>query len=98
MSTPFPRPGQHRPSDSGDDGSMIDPARVVEQIDQLLVDADDAASSTDDYTSDPHGLVRLTRQAQILDRAHDVLVDALASVDKTSVEKTSAGTFSVDKT
>lgn len=83
MSTPVPRPGQHLPSHSDVEGTSVDPDAVVSAVDALVAEADVAASAPfGEGTDDPHGLVTLTRQARILDRAHELLVDALASVDK----------------
>lgn len=81
MDTPAPRPplpGHHlvpRPD--------VDADAMAARVNELLVAVDAAASApTGEDTEDPHGLVSLTRQARALEEAHDVLVEALASVDK----------------
>lgn len=70
MSTSVPLPGQHLPGSGGG----VDPAEVHERVDALLDRIGDAGSDVG-----PEGLAR---QAQILERAHDVLVESLAAVDK----------------
>ncbi|KQU03164.1 hypothetical protein ASG56_20520 [Rhodococcus sp. Leaf7] len=88
MSTPVPRPGQHLPSHSGADAVVVDPGAVLTSVDALVAEADEAAEQPfGEGTTDPHGLVTLTRQARILERAHDILVDALSSVDNTAAGK-----------
>lgn len=71
MSTPVPLPGQHLPGT----GSGVDPAGIHAQVDELLARLDGTAADTDAAS-------KLSRQAQILERAHDVLVESLAAVDK----------------
>ncbi|WP_420881983.1 hypothetical protein [Rhodococcus sp. (in: high G+C Gram-positive bacteria)] len=71
MSTPVPLPGQHLACA----GSGVDPASIGSQVDELLVRLDDADTDADTAGG-------LARQAQILERAHDVLVESLAAVDK----------------
>ncbi|WP_054814667.1 hypothetical protein [Nocardia arizonensis] len=85
MSTPTPRPngtgiplpGRHLPG-AQDRPEPADPVAVRAEIDALLaelgaraVDPDAAEAGTD-----------ITRRAHILEQAHDVLVQALATVDK----------------
>jgi len=72
MSTSIPRPGQHLP------GSQpgIEPDRLHAAVDGLLTRARDAAGDGHDRA------VAISRQAQLLEQAHDVLVQALATVDK----------------
>lgn len=70
MSTSIPLPGQHRPHDS--ETQAVDPSAVEEEVDGLL----------DRLPGDGDAPMDLDVQAQILDRAHDVLVQALSSVDK----------------
>ncbi|MBT1192660.1 hypothetical protein SAMN05444374_11783 [Rhodococcoides kroppenstedtii] len=84
MTSSVPLPGQHRPAQQGGgaDGAP-DPDAIRAQVGELLTEADRAAQiPSGEGTADVHGLVALTRRAQILGRAHDVLVDALSSVDK----------------
>ena len=80
MSAPIPRPGEHLPGPS----PTLDPDAVVAEVERLLSEVDDPSpvESTLD-AQDPHGLESIHRQARILDRAHQVLVDALSAVDKT---------------
>jgi hypothetical protein len=70
MSTSIPLPGQHRPHEQS--GPEVDPSAVVAEVDRLL----------DRLPSDGAAPMDLNVQAQILERAHDVLVQALSSVDK----------------
>ena len=84
MTSSVPLPGHHRPAQQGGvlDGAS-DPDAIRAQVTDLLAEADRAAQvPSGEGTADVHGLVALTRRAQILGRAHDVLVDALSSVDK----------------
>ncbi|WP_072801493.1 hypothetical protein [Rhodococcoides yunnanense] len=70
MSASIPLPGQHRPHDAST--PAVEPSSVVAEVDRLLerLPGRDAPP------------MELNVQAQILERAHDVLVDALSSVDK----------------
>ncbi|MBH0119876.1 hypothetical protein ACWDUD_22965 [Rhodococcus sp. NPDC003382] len=73
MSTSIPRPGQHLPGAQ----PGIEPDRIHAEVDGLLTRARDAAAG------DGHDrAVAISRQAQLLEQAHDVLVQALATVDK----------------
>lgn len=74
MSTSVPLPGQHLP----DAGGGADPAGVHRRVDELLLQLGDASGSSP-QSGDAE---ELARQAQILERAHDVLVESLAAVDK----------------
>ncbi|MFI6046816.1 hypothetical protein ACIA8C_34710 [Nocardia sp. NPDC051321] len=78
-----PLPGQHLPGGPGRP-EPADPERIRSEIDGLLTElatrtswpgsptaAEGAESGTD-----------ITRRARILEQAHDVLVQALATVDK----------------
>lgn len=67
MSTPTPKPGQHLPGPL----PHVDPMQIHVEVDELLAGLDQTA----DHQAIP-------RQAHILERAHDVLVQALATVDK----------------
>ena len=81
MSTSIPLPGQHRAAAP----SSVDIGDVRARVDAMLAEVDavateqPTASVSDD---DQDGLRVLARQARILEQAHDVLVDALAAVDK----------------
>lgn len=75
MSTPIPRPGQHLPGTR----PAVDPARVHAQIDELLAAVRDDAHDSSDAITDQTGLLR---RAELLEQAHDVLVQALSTVDK----------------
>lgn len=68
MSTPIPLPGQHRPPEV----PPVEPTAVEAEVDRLL----------DRLPTDGDAPMDLNVQAQILERAHDVLVQALSSVDK----------------
>ncbi|AYJ49879.1 hypothetical protein [Rhodococcus sp. P1Y] len=70
MSTSIPLPGQHRPHEAAT--PAVDPSAVEAEVDRLL----------DRLPGDGDAPMDLTVQAQILERAHDVLVQALSSVDK----------------
>lgn len=70
MSTPTPKPGQHLPGPP----TTVDPQQIHAEVDELL-----AGLSAIDPQDGHHAI---TRQAQILERAHDVLVRALDTVDK----------------
>lgn len=80
MSTSIPLPGQHRPS-GADDESSADPdgirAEVTSLLSQLTIDSTGGAEA-EAVDSDA-----LSRDASLLDRAHEVLVRALTTVDKT---------------
>ena len=75
MNTPIPRPGEHLPGPP----PTIDPAGIHAQVDGLL-------SRLEPVTGAAHGGgdggTVLSANAQLLEQAHDVLVRALASVDK----------------
>ncbi|WP_238846129.1 hypothetical protein [Nocardia terpenica] len=90
MTTPMPRPhapgpnarpgvplpGQHLPGATP--AEFADPQQVRAEIDALV---SELAAGT--HNSDPeHAGVDITRRARILEQAHEVLVQALATVDK----------------
>ncbi|MCJ0979400.1 hypothetical protein MTX35_16925 [Rhodococcus sp. ARC_M12] len=82
MSASIPLPGQHRPSSAGDEPSA-DPDTVRTEVSSLLnqltiESTDHEGSETVDADADA-----LARDASLLDRAHEVLVRALTTVDKT---------------
>ncbi|MFI8566079.1 hypothetical protein ACIGGF_05890 [Rhodococcus sp. NPDC078407] len=86
MSASIPLPGQHRPSGAGEEPSA-DPDSIRVEVSSLLgqlsigsepeLDAEPALGS-EAVDSDA-----LARDAEVLDRAHEVLVRALTTVDKT---------------
>ncbi|GGG11148.1 hypothetical protein GCM10007304_26520 [Rhodococcoides trifolii] len=79
MSAPIPRPGEHLPGPS----PTVDPDAVVAEVDRLLSEVDDLSSIESGVDADDqHGLVSVHHQARILEQAHQLLVDALAAVDK----------------
>lgn len=71
MSTSIPRPGEHLPGTR----SAVDPDHVHGAVDRLLAGITDAGAAGDPAET-------LSRQTQLLEQAHDVLVDALSTVDK----------------
>ncbi|MBM7460728.1 hypothetical protein ACIBED_04220 [Rhodococcus coprophilus] len=71
MSTSIPRPGEHIPGPP----AVIDPDRIHGEVDALLARARESADASDTAQG-------ISRQAQFLDQAHEVLVRALATVDK----------------
>lgn len=76
MSASIPFPGQHLADTSGASISAAEPSAVHAEVDGLL-----AQLSAVQGSGVAHD--RLERDAQLLDRAHDVLVQALSTVDKT---------------
>lgn len=80
MSTPIPRPGAHLPgqSNSSDSAACVDPAEIHAEVDGLLSRLEDVVPESDDQ----HASGVIPHKAQILEKAHDVLVQALATVDK----------------
>ncbi|TQF68203.1 hypothetical protein FK531_13875 [Rhodococcus spelaei] len=73
MNTPIPLPGAHLPGPP----QTVDPDKIHAEVDELLAGLGAVGAG-----EDPHGHDRIPRQAHILERAHDVLVQALATVDK----------------
>lgn len=74
MSTPIPRPGEHLPEPPPE----VDPEYIHAEVGGLLARLEQVADRADDRHNDSV----IPQQAQILERAHDVLVQALATVDK----------------
>ncbi|MFE7745826.1 hypothetical protein [Nocardia sp. NPDC057455] len=75
-----PLPGQHLP------GAQVrpepaDPDRIRGEVDSLLAELDRPGRVAPASDSAEAG-VDITRRARILEQAHDVLVQALATVDK----------------
>ncbi|WP_241386940.1 hypothetical protein [Rhodococcus sp. CH91] len=75
MSTSIPRPGEHLPGTR----PTVDPARIREEVDALLARVRHGAEVPDAPSADQSVLLE---NAQLLEQAHDVLVQALATVDK----------------
>ncbi|WP_330231786.1 hypothetical protein OHA40_04400 [Nocardia sp. NBC_00508] len=77
-----PVPGQHLPGAQGPP-EPADPDRIRDDVDSLLAELDrpgwSAAAPAPDSAE---AGVDITRRARILEQAHDVLVQALATVDK----------------
>jgi hypothetical protein len=71
MSMPIPRPGEHLPSA----GPGVDPDAVHIEVDRLIARVRD-----DDSVGDPAAAIG--RQTQLLEQAHEVLFQALSTVDK----------------
>ncbi|WP_194820072.1 hypothetical protein [Nocardia sp. XZ_19_385] len=71
-----PMPGQHLAAQVRPEAA--DPARISAEIDSLLAELE---ARPDAYDSAETG-VDITRRARILEQAHEVLVQALATVDK----------------
>ncbi|WP_040834806.1 hypothetical protein [Nocardia brevicatena] len=72
-----PLPGRHLPGAQVAD-TPADPERIRAEVDELLAELDSrtGAAGADTFGND------LARRAHILEQAHDVLVQALATVDK----------------
>lgn len=73
-------PGQHMPGAHGQ-LEPADPDRIRAEIDELLSELDAGGGHSGPAESAEAG-VDITRRARILEQAHDVLVQALATVDK----------------
>lgn len=71
MSTSIPRPGEHVPGPQ----AGVDPARIHGEVDALLARARESAGESDTAQG-------TTQQAQLLEQAHEILVQALSTVDK----------------
>ncbi|MCX4098305.1 hypothetical protein [Nocardia sp. alder85J] len=74
-----PLPGQHL--QGGNPAEFADPERVRAEIDALLAELS-ARSAADHAPGEPPSGTDITRRARILEQAHEVLVQALATVDK----------------
>jgi hypothetical protein len=72
-----PLPGQHLPGAQGRP-EPADPARIRAEVDSLLSELGIRTGVTEGSESGAD----VTRRARILEQAHDVLVQALATVDK----------------
>ncbi|MGN5240373.1 MULTISPECIES: hypothetical protein [unclassified Rhodococcus (in: high G+C Gram-positive bacteria)] len=71
MSMSIPRPGEHLP----DAAPSVDPDAVHVEVDRIL-----AQVQKEGVAGDP--AVAIGKQAQLLEQAHEVLVQALSTVDK----------------
>ncbi|MGW0181352.1 hypothetical protein [Nocardia sp. NPDC003345] len=92
MTTPTPRqnttgarpavplPGRHLPG-AADHGEPADPDRIRAEVRDLLAELGPAPAPAGASGDDTAG-ADLARRAHILDQAHEVLVRALATVDK----------------
>lgn len=80
MTTPIPRPGAHLPGQTShsDNSVSVDPADIHAEVDGLLSKLGDVIAEPEDQ----HGSSVIPRKAHILEQAHDVLVQALSTVDK----------------
>ncbi|MDI9978356.1 hypothetical protein [Rhodococcus sp. IEGM 1307] len=74
MSTPILRPGAHLPGPP----QSVDPETIHSEVDGLL----SRLGAVEPDPDDEHGVGVIPRKAHLLEKAHDVLVEALATVDK----------------
>ncbi|WP_308188440.1 hypothetical protein [Nocardia australiensis] len=72
-----PMPGRHLPGAHGRQ-EPADPARIRADVDSLLAELDTRTGVPENTESGAD----ITRRARILEQAHEVLVQALATVDK----------------
>jgi hypothetical protein len=80
-----PLPGQHLAG--ANPAEFADPEQVRAEISALLAELDAGARNSHDGPAapdaeSPQAGTDLTRRARILEQAHEVLVQALATVDK----------------
>ncbi|WP_280400130.1 hypothetical protein [Nocardia carnea] len=91
MTTPTPRPntpgaarvplpGQHLPGAAGP-GELADPEKIRAEVRELLAELA-TGPATGPGSGDETAGTDLARRAHILEQAHEVLVRALATVDK----------------
>ncbi len=82
---PTPKPGQHRPGAASDPAVAVSPDDVALAIAEMLEKLDEVVRHTADVDDDSPvsvaQLAALDRQADLLERAHRVLADALAAID-----------------
>ncbi|MGS2810325.1 hypothetical protein [Nocardia sp. MW-W600-9] len=76
----IPLPGSHLPGGQARQ-EPADPHRIKAEVDALLAELGAAPAATGPAENTETG-ADITRRARILEQAHDVLVDALATVDK----------------
>ncbi|BAW06085.1 hypothetical protein KP696_29060 [Nocardia seriolae] len=74
----MPLPGQHL---AGANQEFADPERVKVEVDALLAELSAGAPNPGAPSVHSEG-TDIVRRAKILEQAHDVLVQALATVDK----------------
>ncbi|WP_153339657.1 hypothetical protein [Nocardia aurantia] len=74
-----PLPGQHL--QGGNPAEFADPERVRAEIGALLSELS-AVPRGEQAPGEPPSGIHITRRARILEQAHEVLVQALATVDK----------------
>ncbi|GGK32289.1 hypothetical protein GCM10011591_00050 [Nocardia camponoti] len=70
-------PGSHLPGNQAHP-QPADPVAIKAEVDALLAELRASAGAADGAEAG----VDITRRARILEQAHEVLVDALATVDK----------------
>ncbi|MBF6332517.1 hypothetical protein [Nocardia transvalensis] len=75
----IPLPGQHLPGANA--AEFADPAQVRAEVDALLSELSAVGRDSEAADTAQAG-VDITRRARILEQAHEVLVQALATVDK----------------
>lgn len=76
---PGPRPGPRPGPAPVESASNVDLGEIRERVTDLLEQADQVAAGDD---AEGMGLNQLARQAELLDRAHTVLTEALEKVDR----------------
>ena len=74
-------PGQHL--QGANPAEFADPAEVRAQIDELFSELHAGVGGVDPRSPESPGVgAEITRRARILEQAHEVLVQALTTVDK----------------
>ncbi|GED97743.1 hypothetical protein [Gordonia crocea] len=88
MTNPGPTPGAPKPGQhlaAAGDAATVSPAQVADAISEMLDKLDQVnvaiADAEDGSAVSTAGLAALDRQADLLERAHRVLADALAAID-----------------
>ncbi|MEV6279424.1 hypothetical protein [Nocardia sp. NPDC051832] len=76
----IPLPGQHLAAQGRPEAA--DPARITAEVDSLLAELEVRSDAYDSAATSAESGVDITRRARILEQAHEVLVQALATVDK----------------
>ncbi|WP_084501952.1 hypothetical protein [Nocardia xishanensis] len=77
----IPLPGRHLPGAQGRP-EPADPDRIRTEIDSLLAELVARGAAFGAAADSAESGADITRRARILEQAHDVLVQALATVDK----------------
>lgn len=84
--TPGPRPGAPLPGQhlaGANPAEFADPAAVRAEVDALLAELAGGVRDTREHPAEAAGVgAEITRRAHILEQAHEVLVQALSTVDK----------------